>query len=617
MVTNGVSMKLEIFSRVIKLKNSITKKINDISLRTKLIVFMLTIILATSGCIAIFSYKAAEKTILDQSQKSSSSYLNQISERFDMFMQNIHRGILSIAYNKDLIKTIKQSDLNTYEELDNFMRNINMIEAFANVNRSIYSLSIYDLKNDWRINSNGEKGQINKKSGDFRILKQLFIDSSERLPYKWIETRQIFENNSNRRIITFVMPINFWDETKINTVIVANINEDEISRIYSDVDTASNGEVYLVNEKNTIISSRDKRLIGKQLEYISIPGGNRKTFSHMEYLNGEKCLVTYVKSDYIKWVFFSVIPERVLMKTYINVLKNTFILITLITIVVIFIISIFVNMLIYKPVERLIHEIMRNDNNTGSDDLYLTSRNEIGFLFKRFNEILQEKKDLVKNVYDQKLLLKDAEIRLLHSQINSHFLYNTLDTIIWMAKANDYGRIIIMVKSMVVFFRISLDRGNEIIPVSRVKEQLDSYFVIQGIRFGDRMKVLIDIDMEILEYKMLKLLLQPIVENSVLHGIEKKMGEGLITITGTKEDGMLKFIIEDNGVGIPDEKLAEVNRIINEEEQDVKDFYALQNINKRIRLFYGSQYGIKIESCEGEGARVSISVPIIKEGVGL
>ena len=587
--------------------------INNIPLRTKLIILILIVIITTAGSITIFSYATTENALLKQSREYSEAYLNQISKRVDLVLENVHRGTMSVAFNKDFLKTVRLGVIDNYNDMAELFRNINLLSTLANSNRLIFSGSIYDLKRNVQYTFSGSRESIASNSPDLKLIQKLFIESGQRLLYKWVETREIIEYGSIYRVISFAMPVDYWGDANTNTVIVTNVKEDEIYKIYSEIDMPGR-KTYLLDKENKIISTKDKSFIGKKLEDIPLLSAQKSSGSFINKMNKNKFLVTYVRSSYTGWTFVTEVNVGILLKENTDALQKTLLLICGITITFIFLISLFLNIQIYKPMAKLISRIRKDEEQL--EPLYNSRKDEIGFLFQSFHDIIQDKKNLLKNVYDHKLLLKDAEIRLLHSQINSHFLYNTLDSVIWMAKAGDFSRIITIVEAMATFFRISLDKGNEVISVSRVKEQIESYFVIQKIRYSDRLQVKVDIDPEIYDCKMLKLLLQPVVENSIHHGIEKKLGEGLIRIIGRMEEGMLHFIVEDNGVGIPLKRLDEVNLIINSEKQDTKDFYALQNINNRIRLFYGEHYGIQIESHMGKGTKVSVKVPVIQEEVG-
>lgn len=604
-------MSIEIIKCMHKVEKSIINHWNDISLRIKLILLFLIIITFSSGCITLFLYRATEDAILKQSEKSSTAYLYQISKRLESFMENIHRGTLGIAFNKNLMKDIANTNEDAYEYLDSLMRSIDMIATFTYGNRSIYFMSIYDLRNNILFTSRREKANINLKSEDYNLIRQYFIDNKNKPAYKWIETREINDFGNKRMVLSYIMPINHPIFNNMIGAIITNVKEDDVSRIYSEMGAANNGIIYLVDKQNIIISAVDKSMLGKRLDDSLIVRGTSNAFSYVKQLDGKRCLVLYRKLQYVDWAFIYIIPVKDLIIKNISALQKAFVIFFLIIVLVSFLITSIINILIYKPVGMLVRKLREGNKGMALTDFNLARKDEIGFIFNSFNEVFQENRVLLKNNYEQKLLLKDAEIRLLHSQINSHFLYNSLDAIIWMAKSKSYEKIIVLIKAMGTFFRISLDKGNELTKIAKVKEQLESYFIIQKIRYSNRLKVEIDIDPSIYECRMLKLLLQPIVENSVKHGIEKKKGEGFIKVTGKKEGEMLIFIIEDNGIGVPEEKLEQVNWIINAEEQDANDFSALQNINRRIKLFYGAEYGLKLESHEGQGTTVSMRIPLI------
>lgn len=286
------------------------------------------------------------------------------------------------------------------------------------------------------------------------------------------------------------------------------------------------------------------------------------------------------------------------------------ILISVVALLIAILLSFLINGIIYKPIGRLVL-VVREHGTEHAQDRLLCRKDEIGFLFRSFREILAENGDLIKNDYEKKILLKNAEIRLLHSQINPHLLYNSLGSIIWMAKSEQYSAIQDLVGALIKFYRMSLNKENEIVSLREVKEQIECYLSIQKIRYSDRLRVEIDFEESILRYKMLKLLLQPVVENSIAYGIEKKVGDGVVKVTAKRADELLLISVEDNGVGVSAERLEEINAIIHSDEQP-EDFSVLQNINRRIKLFYGDEFGISLSGRENKGMTVSISVPVLE-----
>lgn len=205
--------------------------------------------------------------------------------------------------------------------------------------------------------------------------------------------------------------------------------------------------------------------------------------------------------------------------------------------------------------------------------------------------------------------LRKAEFELLQAQINPHFLYNTLDAIVWSAEAGNQKQVVKMVGSLSEFFRSSLNKGKELV---RVREELSharSYLEIQQIRYQDILSYEIDVPEELFEYEIPKITVQPIVENALYHGIKNRRGGGKITITGQESESDYRLIVTDDGMGMDSERLNEITRGLSDKAPEDAKIYGLYNVNERIRLFYGEEYGISIESEYDRGTTVTIRLP--------
>lgn len=205
--------------------------------------------------------------------------------------------------------------------------------------------------------------------------------------------------------------------------------------------------------------------------------------------------------------------------------------------------------------------------------------------------------------------LRKAEFELLQAQINPHFLYNTLDAIVWSAEAGNQKQVVKMVGSLSEFFRSSLNKGKELV---RVREELSharSYLEIQQIRYQDILSYEIDVPEELFEYEIPKITVQPIVENALYHGIKNRRGGGKITITGQESESDYRLIVTDDGMGMDSERLNEITRGLSNKAPEDAKIYGLYNVNERIRLFYGEEYGISIESEYDRGTTVTIRLP--------
>lgn len=238
-----------------------------------------------------------------------------------------------------------------------------------------------------------------------------------------------------------------------------------------------------------------------------------------------------------------------------------------------------------------------------------SSEDEIGQLTKSFQSMLTKMAILIEDQFKLGHEIKNAELKALQAQINPHFLYNTLDLINWMSMKYNAKEISSLVDALSKFYKLSLSRGEDVISIEDELNHVKAYVMIQNMRFSNGITLETDVSDELKQYGILKILLQPLVENAILHGIlEKDDEQGTIRITGWLENGIITLRIQDDGAGMSWEMLQEIpNRILPNE----KHGYGIRNIDERIRLNYGSEYGLTYDSKPGEGTTVEIRIPAI------
>ena len=226
---------------------------------------------------------------------------------------------------------------------------------------------------------------------------------------------------------------------------------------------------------------------------------------------------------------------------------------------------------------------------------------EVELLAGNYNRMIHRIRTLMDEISDKEETLRHAELNALVSQINPHFLYNTLDTIVWMAEFNDSSRVIALTKSLAAFFRLSLNGGRELITVEDELEHVRQYLYIQKERYGNKLNYAISAPESLLDYTVPKIILQPIVENSIYHGIKPLDGSGQVTVTLREEGERLIFTVEDNGVGFrPDNGTPDGSSRLGS--------VGLRNVDERLKLYYGPEYGVIIHSAPGAGCRAELTV---------
>ena len=269
---------------------------------------------------------------------------------------------------------------------------------------------------------------------------------------------------------------------------------------------------------------------------------------------------------------------------------------------------------IYIPIKKLqdlTTTITKNDLQA-----LLSSENvdEITELGMSFNIMTSKIRDLLDSKVREQENLKKAELKALQAQINPHFLYNTLDTIVWMSESNQPGQVIEIVRALSSFFRIALSRGKEWISIRQEIEHVRSYLLIQKFRYRDILDYEIEVDEKILDGTILKLTLQPIVENALYHGIKNKRNGGTIRVRARKADHNLVLLeVQDDGLGFTPNKLSQIQAAITNDSEEIlqsESGFGLENVHKRIQLYYGTQYGLSVESQYQNGTRVTIAIPL-------
>jgi two-component system sensor histidine kinase YesM len=254
---------------------------------------------------------------------------------------------------------------------------------------------------------------------------------------------------------------------------------------------------------------------------------------------------------------------------------------------------------IYLPIQRL-HDVTTTI--TKNDLQALVTRDnidEITELGMSFNIMIGKIRDLLDAKVKEQEELKKAELRALQAQINPHFLYNTLDTIIWMAEAQQTDQVVELVTALSSFFRISLSKGRDWITIGEELERTQSYLTIQRMRYRDIMDFRIEADDCVLNYTILKLILQPLVENALYHGIKNKRAGGTIVVRAKPStNGEVRLEVEDDGIGFTPDKLAQLQAELNDDYGEIRldSGFGIGNVNKRIRLYYGRQYGLSLRS---------------------
>ena len=367
---------------------------------------------------------------------------------------------------------------------------------------------------------------------------------------------------------------------------------------------SSDGLMYIYNKDGDIVSSTDKSLLGSNIST------NRRLFSNTgngSFTEGNS-VVFHVRQVDPDWTLVLEEPNNMVSSG-----ETDISMLTLLNVAVIIVFGLVFLIMqhrgIIRPVMQLSKDLQDYKEGNFTIAIYSTSKDEIGQLNRALKTMSDYISNLIEREYKSKLAEQKIELENLQMQINPHFLYNTIDTIRWMAIMKDEKEIAAHLESLSSLFRHNLNQGERYTTVKAELQHLKDYLSLMQARFADTLKFEINADPKLADAKMLKLLIQPLVENAIVHGLEPKAGAGYVTICVDRWDGKLRFIVKDNGAGI-DAKLIQdyVDGVL-----DAKRSFALKNIQDRIRLEYGEEYGISIYGDIGVGTEMQIVLPILYE----
>lgn len=575
------------------------------SLQYEILIFSFIVIIIPILTIGIFSYMQSSNIVQQKVSISNLNTVRQIGERIDFIFQDAHDMSLFLIQNEDVRGFFK---------LENAEENAEISAKKINLERSLrylisskpYIYSIYfkgfngitmDTKNASNpINEETEKQIIGLKGG-----------------YLWNFGK--ITNYDGTSTNTFSMTRVVKDMNKITNslaIMRINISENDISNIYSNEFTEKrNNNLYIIDSKNKIISSVDKKSLGQELnlDISNIKRNGSKAGYFQTSYSGQDYLITYYIIENMNYTIINLVPLKELLKG-----NQVIQVVTLEVLGVSFLVCILAALLfsikVLSPLKKIRLQMKKIENEDFDVQITVTGNNEIAMLGRSFNKMSAKLKELINQVYLTRIKQKEAQLSAIQSQINPHFLYNALDTIYWMGRMEKAFETSKLIEALAKMFRLSLNSGKEFTLLSDEVEHIRNYILIQEKRFGNSIGFDIEIQEGLLECQVFKLVLQPLVENAIIHGIDKKAGKGNIKVSIKKIDENLVYKITDDGIGVD---ISEINFLLKNVGNSNRGL-GIKNINDRLKLYFGEQYGITFISEKGKGTTVFVKQPFVKGG---
>lgn len=589
---------------------------HNIHLQTKLIASYVVVIVVPLAFIGLYSYWTLENAVMDEISSSIDQTIMQTSRMISMDMSKA-REISDLIYiNPKIQKNLagySKMDLAEFQDCYVEMRDdLNILTTFSNA----YDVVLYYKQTEgFSGDYSAPKLQSESKISNTLAYKKLIQNNRE---YYWFTTKlKIFgEFNSESTHVMLLRNIKSLEDGEHIGIMTVSYSENYISDILKEVKLGESGFLFIMDESGNVVSHHNKELLMTDISDRAYVQKIKKSpsGSFTQKIGKESYLFNYSNIEGTDWRIVGVVKVKELTNKLGNI-RMAIIFIGMAVLIMAVLFSIKISNGISRRIKKLAIAMKRVEE--GNLDVNIKSgkpADEISLLYKGFNSMQEEIRNLIEQIKVTNQKKRSAELKALQHQINPHFLYNTLDSINWMAasryKANDIS---MMVTSLANLFRLSLNKSNDITTVKNEIEHVRSYVNIQKIRFDYTFDVEFEVEDSLNDFKIIKLILQPIVENSILHGFKDIDYKGEILIRVFNKDGEINFQVSDNGVGC-DIELMNRKLLDSANSEENKGGYGVKNVDERIKLCYGNQYGIKFYDNGCRGTTVLIRLPGTSEG---
>lgn len=555
-------------------------------------------LIIVSLIIFIAMFQNFRHTLHKQYGESEKQSVEVIGNNIDYILNDVENLSNSIISNQELMDSIKEGEKDQLaDKLYSFYISSNSIEGIYVITQNGYQQVGAELQDALQ---SFPRYELDATTGEI-----VWFPTTEKKV-------KILSGSMTKRY--FSMGRKIIDVYSLKELGFINIEVDEnvLTGAFSDLQEESS-RIFICDTSGNIIASSDNDVSPidrTSSSYFKTMIEDNDNPNYVSYYNGRKKYVAiYTSFNYGKWFIVKTVPESVL---YADLNRMQFYTIVggIFSLAIMFNAAIIYTRKITKPIEVMMSQMKKVE--AGNLDVRVESNvyNELDNLSESFNQMVNQVKKLMDDIVAVERNKNELELEVLHAQINPHFLYNTLNTIRWMAKIKGEDRISDALVALVKLLRVSISFGNNMIPLQEEIEYIENYLLIQKLRFNQMFEIQYKIQEE---HKMLnipKLILQPIVENSLIYGIdeaEKREEPIVIQIFTLEKEDHIEIVVKDNGSGIEKEVLDHILK----QEQNINRFskVGLNNVNQRLKLYLGDAYGLQIVSSVGVGTTVIISVP--------
>ncbi|SFF18572.1 two-component system, sensor histidine kinase YesM [Paenibacillus algorifonticola] len=588
------------------------------SLRAKLLLMFIILTSVPLIAVGLISYQKSYNAVSDHSKAATMLVVGQLGNDIDALLEDTGR-LLELENNPQVLHYLF-SQTDTYEDAKAIIQTMNLYretykyESVLNITVvNLYGRGLSERKGVFQLDRNP------LRNPHFQYLlnhpdEVLNIPPPDASPLDRLDGFHYSQHN----VISIMATVKQQITHEVIGFIVIDLDDSIIERYCENITLGESGYVYVVDQAGNPIflpSAMTSLAKAQPPADLSTQLALQQN-SYVDYSNGRPKFVAFTTSSTTGWKIVGSVPLQEIVAEA-NEIRQLIIISVLLSIVFAITLHYFITARLTRPIQLLKSKMRLAAGGFLEVKVQPSGHDEIADLGNSFNIMLEKIKRLLKQSIEEQEHLQKAELRTLQAQINPHFLYNTLDSIVWMAEAGRSGQVIQLVQALSRFFRISLNRGRDWIALKDELEHVQSYLIIQQMRYRDILEYELDVPEALKDLPILKMTLQPIVENALYHGIKNKRGKGLIRITAyASHDSDVYLMIEDNGIGMKPERLAELREALRmqhipeETGSEVSGGFGLHNVQQRLRLYYGEAYTVIVESEDQLGTKVTIRIPM-------
>jgi len=559
--------------------------------------------------VATVTYQSAEKIIENNASIYTASKLQQTMNSVNLYLESADGLLQSIFFDRNLRQQIYNSKKSDFDRTLAIAEVSKILKGYSYSNKYVGQMYI---ANSSDVFSSGPV-ILNKLRKEEWFNK--FWQSEDK--FKIIPTHNASQysprlTNSIDTVITVLRKYTNIEKNEELGVIGIDINYQYIHNVFENPEIDNGTTTLLITEQGDIVYSEDQTLIGTTVDLKlyeeglrGLSGSYRQTIDYVPYF------VVYTTSEITNWKLIQLIPVDNLFKEA-KKIKTKTLLVGFICIMLAMLLSVGASYSVSAPLKKLRRQMAKVEKGDMDVHMEISSSDEIAELSNSFNRMIKELSASIQKIYKDENIKKQIELNMLQQQINPHFLYNTLESINWMARMQNSPNISSTITALVKLLQASTYTERDFITIDEEIDNIKNYIAIQKFRYGNLFEVIYDIDEAIIKKYTLKLILQPLVENAIYHGLEDKTEGGIIVIGGGMRENGICLWVEDNGKGIDQDK---IDQILSKDIKESSRYSSIgiSNTVKRIKLYYGEAYGLELKSLLESGTKAVITIPVRSE----